>query len=78
MEMAGPYVCPRIGPQGKEGQSTGSHTERQGSGSHFFTLTCRDVAVSPVDPIFIFCDVAPRLNVSVRIPAETQRGKFDR
>ncbi len=40
------------------------------------TLACRDVAVSPVDPVFMICDVAPWLNVPIRVPADTQGWKL--
>lgn len=36
------------------------------------TLACGDVAVSPVDPVFIICDVAPRLHIPIRVPAEAR------
>lgn len=31
-----------------------------------------DVAVSPVHPIFMICDVAPRLHIPIRVPAEVR------
>lgn len=37
------------------------------------TLARGDVAVSPVDPVLVICDVAPWLDVPIRVPAR-QRG----
>ena len=36
------------------------------------TLAGWDVAVSPVDPVFIICDVAPWLHIPIRVPAEAR------
>lgn len=33
------------------------------------TLACGDVAVSPVDPVFMVGDVAPGLHIPIRVPA---------
>lgn len=54
-----------------EGQSQERDIERRIE--ECLTLACGDVAVSPVDPVLVICDVAPRLDVPVRVPAR-QRG----
>lgn len=36
------------------------------------TLACGDVAVSPVDPVFMVGDVAPGLHIPIRVPAEVR------
>lgn len=41
------------------------------------TLACRDVAVSPVDAVFMICYVAPRQDVAIWISAETEEHKSD-
>lgn len=51
--------------------------EREKKEWQSLTLTCRDVAVSPVDPIFMICNVAPRLNIPIRIPADIQATILD-
>lgn len=38
----------------------------------FLTLACGDVAVSPVDPVFMVGDVAPGLHIPIRVPAEVR------
>lgn len=59
-------VYPRLAPEGMEGMKTESEIKKWQS----LTLACRDVTVSPVDPVLMICNVAPRLNIPIRIPAE--------
>lgn len=39
------------------------------------TLARWDVAVPPVDSVFVVCDVAPRLDIAVGVPAEKRQNK---
>lgn len=75
-----------FGPRGHENGERGrekerkreSETERQSSEEWDSSLTLArgNVAVFPVGPVFIICDVAPRLHVPVRIPAEATVSQF--
>lgn len=54
--------------------------EKEGGGAirNSLTLAGRDVAVSPVDPVLVIGNVAPRLHVPVGIPAEMERSREKR
>ena len=53
--------------------------DKEGGGNRGAALTLAggDVAVSPVDPILVVCNVAPRLHIAVRVPVamETAGGR---
>lgn len=72
MKKAGPCACDVASSAWKRREKL-----RSRSGKNVLTLACRNVAVSPVDPVFIICNVAPWLDISIGIPAGTQGWKSD-